>query len=303
MIVSEVQAPAGMTAAADFRSAVGGGTIPAASTPPPVLAAASLSAADPSASSASHILAQFEIGGWSAAGTKDDAEGQQIGGIDASHEEENGNPKLTPTPGPAAGLSASDAKAGAIRGRLLPFGWLFSLVLQAARACWVRMVVPAASWLWLAVTTSPASPAAAAAVPAHQHLKPLPTLHHLTVHESRNPLLPPGLLYLATLTLVALVIHPDGYTWVVLRRIRCVVFLVTVVRSAALPRLPLPISFLHSPGLYHLPCTENSWQSPSAPPPRCGRSSSRTTGPSSRRSSPWPRSPRSSFSRTCCGEP
>jgi hypothetical protein len=234
MIVSEVQVsagPAGMTVASFSRAAGGGAaaaTIPAAAaaTSPPVLATVSLSASDPSASSASHILAQFDVRGWNAEAKDSDAEDQI--GIDASTSHENENPKQT---GPS-GLKAQQAKSGAIGNRLFPFGWLFSFVLEAARSCWVRIVVPASSWLWVAITTTTTTTAttasgaagnsAAAAVPAHQHLKPLPTLHHLTVHESRNPLLPPGLMYLATLTLLALVIHPDGYTWIVLRRIRCV---------------------------------------------------------------------------------
>jgi hypothetical protein len=216
-----------------FPLGVGGAppaTIPAAAaaTSPPVLATVPISASNPSTSSASHILAQFDVSGWNAGAKDSDAE-DQIGIVASSHENEN--PKRT---GPS-GLKAQQAKSGAIGNRLFPFGWLFSFVLEAARSCWVRIVVPASSWLWFAITTATTTTAtaasgaaaaaagnSAAAVPAHQHLKPLPTLHHLTVHESRNPLLPPGLVYLATLTLFALVIHPDGYTWIVLRRIRCV---------------------------------------------------------------------------------
>jgi hypothetical protein len=313
MIVSEVQVsagPAGMTVASFCRAAGGGAavaTIPAAAaaTAPTVLATVPLSVSEPSASSASHILAQFDVRGWNSGAKDSDAE-DQIGMDASSHENEN--PKRT---GPS-GLAAQQAKAGAIGNRLFPFGWLFSFVLEAARSCWVRIVVPASSWLWVAITTTSttataasgaaaAGNSAAAAVPAHQHLKPLPTLHHLTVHESRNPLLPPGLMYLATLTLFALVIHPDGYTWIVLRRIRCVRGsrrLLFRARSLWFAR-----AFTHRLALISPNNAENSWPSPFVRPPRCGPSCSRTTGPSFRRSSPLLRSPRSSSLRTCCGKP
>lgn len=41
-------------------------------------------------------------------------------------------------------------------------------------------------------------------------------------HNSTTPL--PVLIGLAVLTMVALIVHPDGYTWIILRKIRCVAF-------------------------------------------------------------------------------
>jgi hypothetical protein len=38
--------------------------------------------------------------------------------------------------------------------------------------------------------------------------------------KSHNAWPPPSLLYLAMLTIVALVVHPDGLTWIVLRKLR-----------------------------------------------------------------------------------
>jgi len=44
-------------------------------------------------------------------------------------------------------------------------------------------------------------------------------LHH---HLYSNAWPPPALVLLAVLTVFALIVHPDGYTWILLRKIRCV---------------------------------------------------------------------------------
>ena len=41
-------------------------------------------------------------------------------------------------------------------------------------------------------------------------------------HMERNAWPPPGLVVLAVLTITALIVHPDGFTWVILRKIRYV---------------------------------------------------------------------------------
>lgn len=47
----------------------------------------------------------------------------------------------------------------------------------------------------------------------------------------QNTTWPPALLALGVLTIISLIVHPDGYTWVILQQLRCVFFFTRVWRG------------------------------------------------------------------------
>lgn len=73
-------------------------------------------------------------------------------------------------------------------------------------------------------------------------LTQLPVWKYLQTSDKAWP--PPTVVGLAALTVIALIVHPDGHTWVLLRKLRCVPIVCTFTRYT---RLVLTFSALVMP--------------------------------------------------------